>query len=134
MSECCATSRSHKLDCPYCQQPCSAVGVETLCYHLKQPWQWQANEHVSYYFCDHKDCAVIYFSDKGETWQQAELRTHVGVKQPEPDALVCYCFGVHYAEANVAARDYVIAQTKSGSCACTTHNPSGRCCLKDFPR
>lgn len=38
MSGCCATPGSHKLDCPNCQQPCSAVGVETLRYHLKQPW------------------------------------------------------------------------------------------------
>ncbi|NOT16792.1 MAG: hypothetical protein HOP20_01835, partial [Sulfuriferula sp.] len=97
-------------------------------------WQWQDDESQRYYFCEQPNCAVIYFSDTGEIWQQAALRTVVGIKHPTADALVCYCFGVHYAEADATTKAYVIAQTKSGTCACTTHNPSGRCCLKDFPR
>jgi hypothetical protein len=28
----------------------------------------------------------------------------------------------------------VMAQTKAGLCSCDTSNPSGRCCLKDFPK
>jgi hypothetical protein len=56
----------------------------------------------------------------------------VGVKHPEDDALVCYCFSIHYAEANPTTREYVITQTQSGTCACATQNPSGRCCLKNF--
>jgi len=48
---------------------------------------------------------------------------------------VCYCFGVSRSDFrnDPATKDYVIAQTKAGLCSCDTSNPSGRCCLKDFP-
>lgn len=103
-----------------------------MSFHLLHPWQWQDDAH--YFFCDRPDCDVIYFSDAGEVWHQGELRTQVGVKHPTPDALVCYCYGVHYAEADAATRHYIIEQTRTGACACATHNPSGHCCLKDMPR
>ncbi|MEQ1668145.1 MAG: hypothetical protein ABL868_06790 [Sulfuriferula sp.] len=133
MSDCC-TTQQHKTDCPGCQHPSNSVSAATMRHHLHQPWQWQASESAGYYFCDQPDCSIIYFSDEGEHWQQTDLRTHVGIKHPSTDALICYCFGVHYAEAGTVTREYVIGLTKSDSCACITHNPSGRCCLKDFPR
>jgi len=30
-------------------------------------------------------------------------------------------------------KDFVVEQTKADVCACDIRNPSGRCCLKDFP-
>jgi len=50
--------------------------------------------------------------------------------------MLCYCFGVSSAdfERNPATRDFVMAQTKANLCSCETSNPSGRCCLKDFPK
>ena len=49
--------------------------------------------------------------------------------------MLCYCFGVSRADfdRNPGTKDFVTAQTKAGLCACETSNPSGRCCLKDFP-
>jgi len=38
------------------------------------------------------------------------------------------------ALADPGIRDFVVAQTRLGLCACDTRNPSGRCCLIDFPR
>ena len=46
--------------------------------------------------------------------------------------------GLEVAEAFHAAnkeiKDFVIKSTKEKTCACTTRNPSGKCCLKDFPK
>jgi hypothetical protein len=59
----------------------------------------------------------------------------VGIKEAAADALLCYCYGVTRAVAlsDTAARAFVVAQTRRGLCSCETSNPSGRCCLKDFP-
>jgi hypothetical protein len=132
MSDCSSNTASNKHDCPACGHAATAVSAHTMSFHLLHPWQWQDDAH--YFFCDRPDCDVIYFSDAGAVWHQGELRTQVGVKHPTPDALVCYCYGVHYAEADAATRHYIIEQTRTGACACTTHNPSGHCCLKDMPR
>jgi len=64
------------------------------------------------------------------------LRTRVVAKEQDGDALLCHCFGVTKAdfEREPSARDFVVEQTKAGRCSCQTSNPSGRCCLKDFPK
>jgi hypothetical protein len=58
------------------------------------------------------------------------------VKETDGDVLLCYCFGVSRADAacDPALRDFVVAATRDGQCACDTRNPSGRCCLKDLPK
>jgi hypothetical protein len=60
----------------------------------------------------------------------------VGAKDLSGNAPLCYCFGVSKADAinDPAIRDYVLTKTKRGICSCETSNPSGCCCLKDFPR
>lgn len=80
-------------------------------------------------------CEIVYFGEDGSRILQAQLRTRVGSKQASGDALLCYCYGVTVDDArnDPAARDFVIAETRLGQCACETRNPSGRCCLKDFP-
>ena len=35
---------------------------------------------------------------------------------------------------DLMARAYIIRQTKRRTCACDVRNPSGQCCLKNFPR
>jgi len=64
------------------------------------------------------------------------MRTPVGVKEASADTLLCYCFGVSKQDfqTDPATREFVVAQTKAGLCSCDTRNPSGRCCLKDFPK
>ena len=132
MSDCCATPANGKHACPACGHAASVVSANTMRFHLLQPWNWQEGEQ--HYFCEQAECAVIYFSDAGAVWHQSELRTQVGVKHPTADALVCYCYGLHYGEVNADTRNHIIEQTRAGACACSTHNPSGRCCLKDIPR
>ena len=132
MSDCCATPTSGKRACPACGHAASAVSAHTLRFHLLQPWNWQ--DEAQYFFCEQQACEVIYFSEVGAVFKQSVLRTPVGVKHRSPDALVCYCYGVHYGEVDAATREYIIEQTRAGACACCTHNPSGRCCLKDILR
>lgn len=67
---------------------------------------------------------------------KSQLRARIGVKEHAGDDLLCYCFGVSKAdfEREPDSRNFVMAQTKAGLCSCATSNPSGRCCLKDFPK
>jgi hypothetical protein len=147
MSNCCSTSACQsqhgnqdkqaprKHICPVNGKPYSAVPSTTISHHLKQPWNWQAGEQ-SYYFCDDPDCNVIYFAEDNSIIEQSALRTSVGIKERQADSLLCYCYGVSFqdSENNPDAKAFVIEKTKAGECACDTRNPSGRCCLKDFPK
>ena len=140
MADCCSTTTCKeypkKAVCPVNGQPYTRVERKTLLHHLSHPWQIDLAEQ-GYYFCDSKDCPVVYFGEDASTFTQAELRTAVGQKSTRPERTLCYCFGV--TEADTAKgqdipRNFVIEQTRSGSCDCEIRNPSGRCCLKDFPK
>ena len=64
----------------------------------------------------------------------SELRS--AIKEYNEDRLICYCYGVTMKQAstNSNIKPFVIQETKEDSCACETRNPSGRCCLKNFPK
>jgi hypothetical protein len=139
MSDCCTstqcqTSHPKKLACPVSGTACAEVPIRTIAHHLSEPWRWQATAG-RYFFCDDPGCEVVYFGDDGSRILKSQLRTEVGIKEAGGDAQACYCFGISRAEAlaDPGLRDYVVAQTKLGACACDVRNPSGRCCLKDFP-
>lgn len=139
MSDCCPSGnnpptppRKHK--CPVNGIEYAAVPARTILHHLEAPWRWAAKEQ-GYYFCADPDCEVVYFGEDGSVILKAEVRTVIGIKERSPEAPACYCFGVSKAEAlsNPAVRDFVVRQTGMGWCSCESSNPSGRCCLKDFP-
>lgn len=140
MSDCCSLSGCNgkhpkKHYCPTNGQDYSAVSVRTIAHHIKESWVWTPTaEH--YYFCDDPNCEVAYFGDDNSTILKSQLRTRIGVKERTVDDLLCYCFGIKKSdfERNPATKDFVVAQTKTGLCSCETSNPSGRCCLKDFPK
>jgi hypothetical protein len=106
-----------------------------MAHHLKQAWVWNEGD-CRHFFCDTPGCDVVYFGEDGSVIRKSAVRTTVGAKDASDMALLCYCFGVTRADAqqNGKARAFIIAQTEQGQCACETANPSGRCCLKDFPR
>jgi hypothetical protein len=139
MTDCCSSenfpSRNpNKRCCPVSGEECAEVPAKTIAYHIRDSWKWLAKaEH--YFFCADPDCDVVYFGDDGTIFRQSQLRTRIGLKNKADDLLVCYCFGVTRAEAlsDSSIRDYVVKQTKNKLCSCDTCNPSGRCCLKDFP-
>lgn len=94
-----------------------------------------------FWLCRDPECEVVYFGDRGEVIEQADLRVVPGFKTGS-DGLVCYCFLHRRAEIEVEAEatgsstilDQVKARTRAGECACEVRNPSGRCCLGDLQR
>lgn len=135
MSDCCSSAQPKKSRCPACGNECAEVSARTMAHHLKQAWTWQ-DRGCRYFFCGSPACEVVYFGEDGSVIGNAAVRTPVGAKDASDAAVLCYCFGVTRADAlrSSEARAYVLAQTERGSCSCETSNPSGRCCLKDFPR
>lgn len=140
MSECCSSNKvieqhPKRHVCPSNGQQYLEVPYSTILHHVKEPWKLTPKEQA-YYFCDDPECDVVYFGFDNSTILKIQLRTKVGIKETSGDTLICYCFGVSRSEAqtNKQAKAFVIEQTKHSQCACTTHNPSGRCCLKDFPK
>lgn len=140
MSECCSPSdnlnripRKHR--CPVNGKEYTEVSSRTIVHHIKEPWKLE-NKEQGYYFCDDPECDVVYFGQDDSIIGKQNLRTTVGVKQNTEESLVCYCFGVNRQEAatNSAAKAFVLKNTKNDTCACEIRNPSGRCCLKDFPK
>lgn len=135
MTDCCATSASrtthpNKHRCPVNGLDCAEVPSRTISHHLKNSWQWE-DKGLRYFYCDDPECDVIYFGEDDTVVLTSQLRTPV----KSASALLCYCFGVTLDDAlhNPEIRDFVVAQTRQGLCSCDTSNPSGRCCLKNFP-
>lgn len=140
MSDCCSTSSSSNSSpkrhvCPGNGREYKEVSAKTILHHIKEPWAWEEKSQA-YYFCEDPECNVVYFGQDYSVVNRAELRTLVGIKDNKPGALVCYCFGVSFGEAaeRPELKRFVTEKTKNGMCACETRNPSGKCCLKDFPK
>jgi len=57
------------------------------------------------------------------------------------DEILCYCYDITYGKVlgeikelgYSTSRVYVKEKTRAGDCSCKIKNPSGKCCLKDFP-
>ncbi len=142
MSDCCLSSntpkkprKSRKHYCPVSGKEHSIVSSTTICHHLKEPWNWKAKDQT-YYFCSDPKCEVVYFGEDDSTILKPALRMPVGIKSDSSDRLLCYCYGVTLQDvlAKPEVRDFVVNETKGKNCACEIRNPSGRCCLKDFPK
>lgn len=141
MSDCCSSSACDKdvapkkYPCPGNGKSNTGVSIATIFHHLKKPWQRQLTE-PAYYFCNDPACDVVYYDQGGSIIKQSELRTVVGIKQQSENSMICYCFDVTVKDAmtNPAAKQFVLKKTKERICACDIRNPSGRCCLKDFPK
>lgn len=134
-SETCSTSRPRKRRCPANGVKYHSVAEKTVLHHVKEAWRLSRDGRI-FYFCEDPDCDVVYFANDDSVIQKSGVRTDIGTKSRSADAPVCYCFGVTKAdaEANTEIRKFVVAETKRGICSCETSNPSGRCCLKAFPR
>jgi hypothetical protein len=140
MSDCCSnscsTSETHnKHQCPVNGKEYKGVSEKTVLHHIKETWHWKGSNQ-SYFFCDDPECDVVYFGQDDSVIEKSEIRTPVGVKEPSGNALVCYCFGVtvNEATAHPEAKVFVTEKTKGHVCECEARNPSGKCCLKDFPK
>jgi len=103
-------------------------------HQIRTPWQ-EPLEERSFYFCDDPECDVVYFDEEDNVICSWELRSGIGIKQDSVTATLCYCFDISFEQAslNAGLKEYVINKTSNGMCECATRNPSGKCCLKDFP-
>lgn len=140
MSDCCAssdckTTHPNKCRCPSNGIEYAEVSTRTIAHHINHSWQWD-DKGKRYFFCDDPDCDVVYFGEDGAVILKSQLRTTVGVKEVSDDTPLCYCFGISKADAlnDPGIRDFVVTATKLKLCSCDTRNPSGHCCLKNFPR
>ena len=130
-----ADEHPKKSGCPVNGRGCLEVSERTILHHIKDEWHGRLTSS-RYFFCDDPECDVVYFGEDGSTILKSQLRTRIGLKENSPEALLCYCFGVRKGDLHEypSLRAFVVAQTKAGLCSCDTSNPSGRCCLKDFPK
>lgn len=140
MADCCTTSENKaanpkKRCCPGNGVAGTEVQRKTIAHHIKHAWKWEGSAG-RYYFCADPECDIVYFGDDDSVILKSQLRTLVGVKEASGNTLICYCFGVTKAGArnDPGIKDFVVSQTRAHLCSCATSNPSGRCCLKDFPR
>jgi hypothetical protein len=142
MSECCTNpdgdfsrpNRPRRNYCPVNGRPYRAVHLSTLLHHIKNPWEMPLADQ-GYYFCTDPDCPVVYFGEDGSVVNTTQVRTHIWQKTPSPDSTVCYCFGVSMQQTHSEnIKNFVKEKTKQSLCSCETSNPSGRCCLPDFPK
>ncbi len=140
MSDCCSKSNNvtpfpSKHICPENKQARRLVSPETIKHHIKKPWMWKP-KNQGYYFCSDPNCSVVYFGQDDSVIKSDSLRTIVGIKSPSDNDLVFYCYVITKAEAknDPMTRQFVVEEKKNGNCACKARNPSGKCCLADFPK
>lgn len=141
MAEGCCSEQTPaaKSPCPACGRPGSRVEQRTLLHQLRFPDNRQLPQ-TTFYFCANPACDWVYFDGAAQHYTQAQLRRAVGQKSTNPERLICYCFDISARQIQeeqqqglTTSRDFVVQETQSGACACAITNPSGRCCLKDFP-
>lgn len=128
-------SRKERHACPVNGKRYASVHRKTLLHHILHPWEYTIAEQ-GYYFCTDPDCDVVYYGEDDSVIRTDELKTTIWQKSKDKRDAICYCFGVTKALAMLDKniKSFVTQQTKESLCSCETSNPSGRCCLKDFPR
>jgi hypothetical protein len=109
-----------------------------LLHQLRAPWQHSISD-TPHYFCSQSGCEIVYFGSGGQRFTAEALRQPVGQKSEDAARTICYCFDIRFSDLTDAAsakrcRDFVIEETRNKVCACEQRNPSGRCCLRDFPK
>ena len=89
------------------------------------------------YFCQDKECEVVYFSVDGGHIRKDQLSVPVWQKEGEKDIPVCYCFDYSARSIMEDVRQnspptipmIIRDKIKAGLCSCDTKNPQGTCCL-----
>jgi len=122
--------------CPVNGKIYKQVELKTIVHHVIKSWKRRFVDQ-GYYFCTDPDCEVVYFGEDQSVIRRDEVRGKIGQKSKDINRTVCYCFDVSMKDINnepEACRDFVLTQTKSLTCDCKIQNPSGKCCLADFPK
>lgn len=142
MSDCCSVNPKSAtapavMPCPVNGARSKRVDVLTVKSLVRQLPLGMSNDQ--YYFCEARDCDVVYFpfDAQAPVFRREDLLVRVGAKEKADPIPVCYCFGftrkdiqdeiVNTGHSTVA--DRITAEVKAGNCACEVKNPSGKCCL-----
>lgn len=140
MSDCCSSNQKSQSGNTY--HRCPGNGIEyptissyTVMHQVHNPWQYDLNGNF-FYFCNDPNCEIVYFTDQNVTINKAGLRSQIGAKETSVKRTLCYCFGITEEQLlkDTSLKNFVITATKEKKCACEIRNPSGRCCLRDFPK
>ncbi len=131
------TTAPRKAICPINGLSYSRVKPKTILHQVKKPWQLNLLDQ-NYFFCDDPNCDVVYFGEDNSTLIRDDLRITVGQKSQEQGKTICYCFDVQFSDldsdkALEKTKAFIVEQTKISTCDCELRNPSGKCCLKNFP-
>lgn len=139
MSDCCASDTGHPsvAICPVNGKHYSQVSQRTVLHQIRQSWQQNLTAQ-SYYFCDDPDCNVVYFGNDQQMILRDDMREVVGQKSTASDKPICYCFDIRLTDIQTPAtarrlKNFVTEHTRNAVCDCEIRNPSGKCCLRDFP-
>ncbi|MEH6652454.1 MAG: hypothetical protein V7707_20755 [Motiliproteus sp.] len=148
MESCCSsnsmavkTDAKPAVQCPCCGAAAKPVERLTLMHQIIAPLNRELPPD-DFFFCSSTACRTVYFSSDGAVIETSKVRGVVGQKSTLPDRVLCYCFDVSHARVmeeiektgTSASKDFVVQQTKLKNCACEIRNPSGKCCLKAFPK
>lgn len=143
MTTCCVTESNSRFPrealCPVNGRPYREVPRRTVLHHIKKPWR-ESLPAQGYYFCTDAECDVVYFGQDQSVIRRGAVRTDVGQKSTAADRVVCYCFDMTHTDiltaqtaAGNACKAFVVELSRQSACDCEIRNPSGKCCLKDFP-
>ncbi len=147
MSDCC--SGNAKTDTPPAVMACPVNGARskqvdalTVRSLVRQLPLGMPNDQ--YYFCEARDCDVVYFpfGPQAPIFRREDLLVRVGAKEATDPIPVCYCFGFTRKDiqdevaktGHSTVADRITAEVKAGTCACEVKNPAGKCCLGDVAR
>ncbi len=140
-NDCCSEVKTSSI-CPLCNTRKQAVDAITLKHWLVASLVPLIGEGP-FFFCDTKDCAVIYFSrDHSIQYTKEHLRDRIASKEASGPATVCYCFGVSKEmiseeilnTGKSAYLSWIGKEVKQGNCACEIRNPAGNCCLGEVKK
>ncbi len=147
MSDCCSVnpktgSAPAVMPCPVNGAHSKQVDALTVKSLVRQLPLGMPNDQ--YYFCEARDCDVVYFcfDPQAPIFRREHLMVRVGAKETADPIPICYCFGFTRQDiweeirstrkSTVAER--ITTEVKAGHCACEVKNPSGKCCLGDVTR
>ncbi len=146
MSDCCSVKGGSQAAavalCPMNGARSKQVDLLTVKSLVRQLPLGMPNTH--YYFCEAKDCDVVYFAldPQAPIFHRADLLVRVGVKETADPIPVCCCFGftrgdiqdeiAETGRSTIAER--ISAEVKASNCACEVKNPTGKCCLGSVTR
>ena len=126
--------------CPSCGAAAKPVARITLMHQVVAPLN-QKLPSDAFFFCSGAACKAVYFSEGGVVIDSSQVRWAVGQKSTDADRMICYCFGVTHSGVMEeieqtgcsCSKTFVVEQTRLKNCACEIRNPSGKCCLREFP-